>query len=930
MIQINSEILNKYNSIPVEMKHLPQWVGFIRTPIIKNGKAEFNGDGTPRMSKIPVDVHTFSGASSTKASQWASFNEAVNAIGKTATVKDKSGTVEGIGFVFRPQKDTDTGICGIDLDHIINPNTGEINTAALDIIKSMDSYTEYSPSGTGVHIYYYGANHPEWKNKIEGALGIGTCLEMYQTARYFTVTGKVFGEPKPIAEREIQAAEIQSRHAPKPQEKPIIAPSVEKYAITALSDDEVIDKASKSKSGTKFTALLGGDLSDYNNDQSRADQALCNILAFWCSGDTRQMDRIFRNSGLMREKWDEKRGANTYGEITLNEAVAKCKEFYSPNYKRTKAVEDFKQMLPSGNMTIRGIPDRTVQPLPQENEPSKETTPNNLSEEFEKKSEEVKELAKTEPLNSKIYKFCQDYFFDIDEAEEFLEEFVRPFAKEHKRLSDFKDKKKKLLKNISNNRKKIEEAERVEQYNTQRQEMQSRLPNWIWLDGKGKRHLDEPLFMKIFAAEHQLKYFSGNFYEIDGYITELALSQKIQQQLDLYFTEKIAQLTKRVVDGLKNKYFVEDIPPCVNQIHIHNGYFTTDGDGLFTVFIPHKEFCLNRLNVEYSGKKQEPTMFLKYLNEVYKAEDIRTIQQYLGYCCLATNRLQLALIIHGKGEEGKSQLGEIVYDIVGKKNLIQNKIQAVQERFGLANCSNKLLYIDDDTDGKALLETGNFKKLVTSKGEMEAEKKNVQQNSGQFYVRFLCFGNNVLEALYDDSDGFRRRLLILQARPKNKNRKNIKDLAEKILDKEKESIFSWLLDGLNDLIKNDWELYISDTSKELSEKLKRESDTVNLFFTDNPYIELGKGGAIHTADLYTQYVYWCDANALKNVTQQRFAKTVYERKEDYKIEYAPQLCLGNKRARGYRGITFNQAYTNSLADNSSKSTGEKITPIRTA
>ncbi|MDE7389369.1 MAG: hypothetical protein K2M82_00260 [Lachnospiraceae bacterium] len=100
--------------------------------------------------------------------------------------------------------------------------------------------------------------------------------------------------------------------------------------------------------------------------------------------------------------------------------------------------------------------------------------------------------------------------------------------------------------------------------------------------------------------------------------------------------------------------------------------------------------------------------------------------------------------------------------------------------------------------------------------------------------------------------------------------------------KEKESIFSWLLDGLNDLIKNDWELYISDTSKELSEKLKRESDTVNLFFTDNSYIELGKGGAIHTADLYTQYVYWCDANALKNVTQQRFAKTVYERKEDIK------------------------------------------------
>lgn len=367
MIPINSEVLENYKSIPVEMKQLPQWVGYFtaqRTD--ENGKPKFNKDGSPSMTKIPVDVHTFSGASPTKASQWAKFDEAVISIGRTATVKDKSGTVEGIGFVFRPQKDTDTGICGIDLDHIIELSTGEINAAALEIIQAMDSYTEYSPSGTGVHIYYYGANHSEWKNKIEGALGVGTCLEMYQTARYFTVTGKVFGELKPIAEREQQAAEIQSRYAPKPQGEPIIAPSMEISSTTALSDDEVIDKASKSKSGTKFMALLGGDLSDYNNDHSRADQALCNILAFWCSGDTKQMDRIFRNSGLMREKWDEKRGANTYGEITLNEAVAKCKEFYDPNYRRTKAVEDFKQLLPLGNTTIRGLPDTAVQPLPQE------------------------------------------------------------------------------------------------------------------------------------------------------------------------------------------------------------------------------------------------------------------------------------------------------------------------------------------------------------------------------------------------------------------------------------------------------------------------------------------------------------------------------------------------------------------------------------
>lgn len=357
-------LTEKYKNIPVEMKQLPQWVGFMRTPVIKDGKADMNEDGTPRMSKIPVDVHTLSGASSTHASQWDKFDIAVNSIGKTATVKGKSGNIEGVGFVFRPHKATGTGICGIDLDHIIDPNTGEVNTAAFEIIQAMDSYTELSPSGTGVHIYYCGSLHSEWEKKFNGCLGGAASMEMYQEKRYFTVTGNVFGELKPIAEREQQAAEIYKKYAPKPQKKTVTNKPVEDTYTTVLSDDKVIEKASKSKQGAKFMALLGGDLSDYGNDQSRADQALCNILAFWCSGDTKQIDRIFRNSGLMREKWDEKRGTNTYGEITINEAIVKCKEFYDPNYNRTRAVEDFKELLPTGNTTIRAIPN--TEPLPQE------------------------------------------------------------------------------------------------------------------------------------------------------------------------------------------------------------------------------------------------------------------------------------------------------------------------------------------------------------------------------------------------------------------------------------------------------------------------------------------------------------------------------------------------------------------------------------
>lgn len=361
---------DKYNHIPQDMKKLAQWVGFMRTPILKGGKPDKNADGTPRMSKIPIDVHILTGASTTTVHQWDKFDEAVKIIGKTADVRGIKGTVEGVGFVFRPDKNTGIGICGIDLDHIIDPNTKQLNAAAKEIIDTMDTYTEYSPSGTGVHMYYYGTCHSEWEKKFNGCLGGAASMEMYQEKRYFTVTGNVFGEPKPIAEREQQAAEIYKKYAPSEQtptgENAIIhenestvlsAEKINESQTAVLSDVEVLEKASESKQGSRLAALLNGDTSAYGNDQSRADQALCNMLAFWCGGDTKQIDRIFRNSGLMREKWDEKRGNNTYGEITINEAVSKCKEYYNPNWGREKAIEDFKELLQPENTTIRAIPD---------------------------------------------------------------------------------------------------------------------------------------------------------------------------------------------------------------------------------------------------------------------------------------------------------------------------------------------------------------------------------------------------------------------------------------------------------------------------------------------------------------------------------------------------------------------------------------------
>src|ERR1700722_21015679 len=85
----------------------------------------------------------------------------------------------------------------------------------------------------------------------------------------------------------------------------------------AASDDELVEFAANARNGERFKRLWSGDISDYENDHSRADLALCRMLAFWCGPDPERIDQLFRRSGLMREKWNRATGDTSYGALTI-------------------------------------------------------------------------------------------------------------------------------------------------------------------------------------------------------------------------------------------------------------------------------------------------------------------------------------------------------------------------------------------------------------------------------------------------------------------------------------------------------------------------------------------------------------------------------------------------------------------------------------
>lgn len=292
--------MSKKSNIPTDLRERPQWV--------------------LHRDKVPHAPGAYR-ASSTDSQTWSCFEEVLEMA--------RTGQYDGIGFVLS----SGDPFVGLDLDDCISG--GDIEPWALEIVEALTSYTEVSPSGTGLHIF------------VKGKLPVGGCktsmpgggeLEMYARERYLTVTGDL--RDKKHSAVEDRSEEIKALYAKHFVGDPARgAPSVNGRAGNDVAGFALVEKAKKAKNGRAFAALWEGDTSAHEGDHSKADLALCSSLAFWTGGDAEQMDQLFRQSGLMRPKWDEQRGAQTYGERTIRKALEGQSEFYKPRAKRNGRAE---------------------------------------------------------------------------------------------------------------------------------------------------------------------------------------------------------------------------------------------------------------------------------------------------------------------------------------------------------------------------------------------------------------------------------------------------------------------------------------------------------------------------------------------------------------------------------------------------------------
>lgn len=298
------------DAIPQEMRACSRW-GLWRY--------ETRGSKPTKIPFSPVSGHE---ASSTNPHDWTTFEHACSVLRQRARF-------DGLGFRLGEPW------AGVDLDGCRDPETGDLAPEAAAIIEALDSYTEVSPSGNGVKLFLKGHLPPGRRRTKAPWAPLGgdhADIEMYDMGRYFTVTGEGIWEPGEFADRSQGLQELHQRL----------------YGATALpmsvserngrsarpekafedADAKILRVARGASNGAAFSRLFDhGDSSDYGSP-SEADAALVAHLAFYCGGDVLRVDNLFRRSGLMRDKWDERHGAQTYGEMTLSKGMSDIRSTY--------------------------------------------------------------------------------------------------------------------------------------------------------------------------------------------------------------------------------------------------------------------------------------------------------------------------------------------------------------------------------------------------------------------------------------------------------------------------------------------------------------------------------------------------------------------------------------------------------------------------
>lgn len=433
----------------------------------------------------------------------------------------------------------------------------------------------------------------------------------------------------------------------------------------------------------------------------------------------------------------------------------------------------------------------------------------------------------------------------------------------------------------------------------------------IVIGDKGRRHFVDGRFADLYKKYNDVIYANGCFYTPEGAKSAGSIRQEIHDSILELFPDNIASNTTKVLNALQDSAYKDHFDFTGSWvIPFNNGDMVIRKHQRWSFILGQKQPVPYRLPVDFipiTQKRQTP-MFNKWLSDLFDPADVVTLQEFIGYCFLPTNKAQKALLLIGEGGVGKSVISSILRAIFGNAVTVPDSTtEFLREKFKLAELENQLIFYEDDLDDASLEDAGKFKKLITNQSAITAERKGKDPFKFIPFCRFIMCGNHMIEADSDKSDGFYRRLLPLQIKPKEKDRKDILGF-EVLVAAEAEGIVQWALTGLRRLIDNDWYFTISDRTVKYMSQYKQLTDHLPLFMED--CIVRDPERDLSNAELKLAYHNWCEKNGVKPMRLKDFNSWLFNNLAEHGLEMTANASIyrNGGRTRGYRGGYIPEAW----------------------
>lgn len=789
-----------------------------------------------KVTKCPHNARTGRKADSTKPETWSTFDEALAAY-------ETDDGYAGIGYVFA----ADDPYCGIDLDDCIDPATGDLKPWGRTFVDSIDSYTEISPSGEGVKAIVE-ATKPGLRCKKAFADGE---VEMYDCERFFTITGNALaGSPLSVNGRQEQVEGIytavfgKKTRTPKVPSAPSTAPVDE-----GMTDDDIVRIASRARrSGEKFQALWLGNWSAFKS-QSEADSSLVFRIAFYTK-DATQIDRIFRCSGLMRDKWDEQRGGKTYGQLTIDEALEKVTGRYRPRRSRFVAVA-------SGEGQPEGS---TKEPTTEENgQESSGGTNEAKSDEEQPGSAEPEEdgsipLGQRDPATGRLVLSPKK---TLPTARAYVDEFYGHH-----------------------------DAQRLRHYAGIF--MTWRGNQWVEIEEGSLRHAIQPWLhasLRYVAKRNgdlELVPFESN----PGTVKSALDSLKDHTHLPVTFTPA-CWLDYRV-----------DRPDPRNLLPYPTG--TLDLVTNRIISPTPMLFNVNAIDFNYDPNAKLPQKWYEFLSELWPddAESIALLQQWMGYCLVADTSLQKMLLLVGPRRSGKGTIGRVMNRLIGTGNVVGPTTNGLAGDFGLQPLIGKSLAVISDARFTGPKVGIVVERLLNISGEdpVTIDRKFLTSVTMKLPTRIMVLTNE-LPRMNDASGALAGRFMVLRLVRSFYGKENTK-LTNELMD-ELPGILVWAISGLRTLRANG-RFIQPKSAQDAIQEMEDLASPVLAFVRD--CCEVKAGLRIAVDELYAAWKAWCEHEGRDSVsTKQTFGR-------DLAAAVAGVKCRKNNASgRFYEGIGLIEA-----------------------